>query len=403
MENLLIYTGILENSCLKHFRECLEAEDHHIKKKKLFDGIRVLVEEKKSFEDLFFQTMMEEKSSLLQSLSFDSADSIGVNCLLFDLKILKKFLDDIYNLMDTYNEDGKEIIRELFRKVPGHEGLKAYQEFFVHMYPDDLDTGDALNFISLLKAYGTGIYALHEAFYLNDDQNLMPIANYCPLEWDYIYEYESQKAALLENTWDFIEGKPFNHGLLVGASGTGKSSSVKAVVQLLAQKKLRLIQLYKGQLKHLPELLDKLSRANFKFILFLDDLSFEANEDEYKLLKTYIEGGVVDVAGNIVFYVTTNRRHLIKEVRTERESDIHLQDFIQEMTSLSKRFGLTLTFEPLVQDEYFSMIRKMMDRLGLDYDEEELEIEARRFSLRKAGMSGRVANQFVKSKMKAWS
>ncbi len=400
MENLLIYTGILEEPGLKHLQECLNTENQSIRKRKMFDGIRVLIEEKKTFEDLFFQTMIKEKSSILQSLIMENYDRVGISCLLFDLKILKRFLNDIYELMDGYNEDGKEIIKELFKQNPKTKSLKAYKDFFDHIRFNKIEIKDAQGFIELLKAYGSGIYAIHEAFYLDDDLNLVPITNYCPLEWEFIYEYQNQKKALLENTSNFVDGKSFNHGLLVGASGTGKSSSVKAVVQKLAHKKLRLIQLYKGQLKHLPKLLDSLSGVNFKFVLFLDDLTFEANDEEYKLLKTYIEGGVVDVSGNIVFYVTTNRRHLIKEVRTERESDIHLEDFIQEMTSLSRRFGLTLTFEPLVQHEYFGMIMKMMDRKGIKYKQEELEIEARRFSLRKAGMSGRVANQFVKSKIK---
>lgn len=148
----------------------------------------------------------------------------------------------------------------------------------------------------------------------------------------------------------------------------------------------------------MPKLLESLSDSVFKFVLYIDDLSFEVNEDEYKFLKSFIEGGIANDASNVAFYVTSNRRHLIKEVRSEREGDIHLQDFIQEMTSLSGRFGLNLTFESLTQKAYYQMVRQMVEDEGLKVDLETLDIEAKkRWSLRHGGgMSGRIANQFVK-------
>ena len=233
------------------------------------------------------------------------------------------------------------------------------------------------------------------AFYLNKSGGLTPIEHYEPMAWDHIYDYEHQKHQLYANTKALVEGRTFQHALLVGASGTGKSSSVKGVVQAFGHQKLRLIQLHKGQMERLPKLLNTLAKSAFKFILFFDDLSFEVNEDSCKLLKTYMEGGVTDVAGNIAFYVTTNRRHLIKEVRSEREGDIHLADFIQEMTSLSKRFGLTLTYEGLTQKAFFTMVQQMLEENQMFMEREEMEVKARQWSLRNGGMSGRVARQFV--------
>lgn len=408
MDNLILYHDLMTDPLIMGLSGLIDTEEEKAIGDQLFKVIRILVTRSETFEHYFFTKMIATRNPILDALACGNRNSESLHFLTLqiDLEVIGSFLSRVYSIIAAYDGKGKEILKRLFNVNDHFEMINAYSEYFRKLEKcEGIDEAVIHDFAGLLEKYGNGIYASHEAFYLDDENQLVPIEKYCSLPWDRIYHYDRQKKALKKNVMDFIEGRPFNHGLLVGASGTGKSSSVKGVVELLAHKKLRLIQLYKGQLKNLPKLLDELSQVNFKFVLFLDDLSFEVNEDEYKLLKTYIEGGVVDVAGNIMFCVTTNRRHLIKEVRSEREGDIHLQDFIQEMTSLSKRFGLTLTFEPLVQDEYFDMIRSMMGKEGLVYDPETIEVEARRFSLRKAGMSGRVANQFVKMKLteKAWS
>ena len=163
---------------------------------------------------------------------------------------------------------------------------------------------------------------------ITQQEQLTPVRDFSPLPWEQIYDYPVQKQELLNNTKALTEGRPYHHVLLEGASGTGKSSCVKAVANIFKDQKLRLIQLYKNQLCGLPNLLKSLNGSIFKFIIFLDDLSFESNDEDYKLLKSYIEGGIINEADNIAFYVTSNRQHLIKEVRTEREGDIHLQDYI---------------------------------------------------------------------------
>ena len=275
--------------------------------------------------------------------------------------------------------------------------MSAYKDFFHSDEGPAVARADA--FIGLLKKYGTGEFAVNDAYYINQNNALVPVEHFEPLAWENIYDYQVQKEKLIQNTKALVEGRPFHHALLVGASGTGKSSSVKGVVNLFCDRKLRLIQLYKGQLTNLPWLMKKLSSSTFTFVIFIDDLSFEVNEDDYKLLKSYIEGGVVNEAQNIAFYVTSNRQHLIKEDRSDREGDIHIQDFIQEMTSLSRRFGLRLTYDKLTQKSYFNMVAKMLEDEGVVIDREEMEAEARKWSMRHSGMSGRIAAQFVREIM----
>jgi predicted AAA+ superfamily ATPase len=276
--------------------------------------------------------------------------------------------------------------------------ISAHKSFFDSIDSLELDQR-AETFVEILKKYGVGRFALNHGFLVKtseDEPEFIGIENIVTLDWDEIYLYERQKDALFKNTKAFVEGYSSQNALLVGGSGTGKSTSVKTVAKLFAQEGLRLVQMQKGQLIFLPKVLSLIKNQGFRFILFIDDLSFEANEDEYKFLKSFIEGSISDDLSHVVFYVTSNRRHLIKEIRTERENDIHLQDFIQEMTSLSDRFGLTLIYENLDQKEYFSMVKAMAEKEGLSIEEEQLIHDARIYAMRHGKMSGRVANQFIK-------
>lgn len=313
--------------------------------------------------------------------------------LIHDLSILRRFLSTTDQaLADKY---GDELV--LMDVSDLEVSLPPLMKKVLQVYASAFMKGDIDAFEEAITQYGIGEYALYKGFTLTDKGTYLPIHEIEGISWNEIYSYAWQKDALYENTKRFVEGMPAQHALLVGASGTGKSSSVKAVVNAFTDEKLRLIQLGKNQLTRLPEIMSRIKGSPFKFILFIDDLSFEANEDDYKFLKSFMEGSIGVYQPNCLFYVTSNRRHLIKEVRTERENDIHLQDFIHEMTSLSDRFGLTLIYESLEQREYQEMIRTMAQKEGIDVEEEQLIADARRYALRHGKMSGRVAAQFIRS------
>lgn len=398
LNQLVIYTELEHDSVLNDYYTLITTKETVVAKKAYYDLVRGLLMNGKSLYEHILGLLTESFSPMLERLSHSTYEitELDYACLKndlmilswlfhFDAKDLLKSIDNQYRLMSymmTMNQSNAQI--------------NDYGQFFGSIKDKPIFHEQCNEFARLIKKYGTGQYAGSYAFYLDHEEKLVPILKYKPLPWDQIYDYEVQKEKLYNNTKALVSGKPFHHALLVGASGTGKSSSVKAVAQLFKDDKLRLIQLYKGQLKSLPKLLEALIKTPFKFILFIDDLSFEVNEDEYKFLKSFIEGGIANEATNVAFYVTSNRRHLIKEIRSDREGDIHLHDFIQEMTSLSGRFALNLTFDGLTQRAYYEMVHKMVRELGIMIPKDELEVEAKRWSMRHGGMSGRIANQLVK-------
>lgn len=398
LHELVIYDTLADDPIINAYTDFLHASYSGELRKAYFSLVKQLLTVELTFETYLFTKMIETSSPILERLSHESyqASPLDLACLTNDLIILNQLIQSETSSKIKEVGDGHHILASLISGDMATVQLQAYKDYFSPNVDPLSEALDPLVYMTLLQTYGTGEFAVNNVYYLNQDDVLVAVEDFKPLDWDHIYDYEHQKEALRRNTKALVKGRPYHHALLVGASGTGKSSSVKAVVDLYSNEKLRLVQLYKSQLRSLPKILKKLSKSAFKFVLFIDDLSFEVNEDDYKLLKSYIEGGIVNEASNIAFYVTSNRQHLIKEVRSDREGDIHLQDFIQEMTSLSRRFGLHLTYEKLQQKEYFDMVATMLRDHDMTYEDQAMEIDARRWALRHGGMSGRIAMQYVK-------
>ena len=211
-----------------------------------------------------------------------------------------------------------------------------------------------------------------------------------------IVGYEAQKKKLIENTEAFISGKEANNVLLFGDAGTGKSSSVKAILNEYYGQGLRMIEVYKHQFIHLPEIIGELQNRNYKFIIFMDDLSFEEYETEYKYLKAVIEGGLEKKPDNVLIYATSNRRHLIKETWGERDdNEVNVNDAKQEKLSLVARFGVQILYVHPDKQHYLDIVDGLAEQYHLDIDRNELHRLAMEWELRNGGYSGRVAKQFI--------
>ena len=258
--------------------------------------------------------------------------------------------------------------------------------------------------ISFYKKYGVGAFGLYKAFRVSLDKNgtlLTPIAGTSNITFDDLIGYEDQKKQLIQNTDAFVNGDPANNALLYGDAGTGKSSSIKSLLNMYYEKGLRMIEVYKYDYQYLPEILSKIKNRNYRFIIYLDDLSFEKNETEYKYLKAVIEGGLEVKPENVLVYATSNRLHLLHETFSDRQEvekdDVHMSDTLAEQTSLASRFGLTISYFNVRRQEFFDMICEMAsvnEKLS-SMDKNELIKEATLWNMYHNDYSGRSARQFI--------
>lgn len=242
---------------------------------------------------------------------------------------------------------------------------------------------------------GYGMFAKHHVFTVENGQ-LVPVKYPDPQRLSELPGYEKEREKVIANTKALLAGMPANNVLLYGDAGTGKSSAVKAIANEFAPEGLRLVEVKKNQLYQIPDLIDKLAANPLKFILFIDDLSFTANDDNFAALKAILEGSVGGRAKNIAVYATSNRRHLIKETLTDRTGDdIHEADTRQELMSLSARFGLTVTFQRPEKARFENILAELAKQHGIDMPMDQLLVKAEAFAIRAGGRSPRVAKQFI--------
>ena len=290
-----------------------------------------------------------------------------------------------------YNKNVSEKIIALSRKLEQTADENAFFDCVTDFYKD----------------YGVGMFGLNKAFRLknrpNGDIEFVPINNMDKVMLDDLIGYEIQKKKLVDNTKAFVEGRKANNVLLFGDSGTGKSTSIKAIVNEFYPQGLRMIEIYKHQFKDLSNVIAQIKNRNYRFIIFIDDLSFEEFEVEYKFLKAVIEGGVETKPDNILIYATSNRRHLIKETWSDRndmevDNGMHRSDTMEEKLSLVHRFGVTINYSKPSQKEYFHIVIQLARREGITEEamsDEDLRAEANKWELSHGGISGRTAQQFV--------
>ncbi len=310
--------------------------------------------------------------------------------------ILRAAENDIRALNLTSDITSSDIKAYLNEKYPENAERTA-------ALPDFYSTNDkSVGFESaktFYRAFGFGEYARCKAFSFEQKNGryvLTPVENPDPIRLCELKQYEMQRTKIVNNTLAFLKGKPYNNVLLYGDRGTGKSSTVKAILNEYSHMGLRLVQIDKENLYGLAELTERLVNVPLKFILFVDDLTFNENDDSFGMLKAVLEGGIVKRPDNIAIYATSNRRHLIKESFTAREGDeIHKADTIDETLSLSDRFGLSLTFIAPAKDKFLEIVRLIADDRGLAVDSDTLYRGAEQFAMRRGGRSPRLAKQYV--------
>ncbi len=290
-----------------------------------------------------------------------------------------------------YNKNVSEKVRSLSEKLAA---CADGEEFFTHV-------------TDFYRDYGVGMFGLNKAFRIAENEDgtvrFLPINNMDTVMLGDLIGYESQKQKLVENTKAFCDGKPANNVLLFGDSGTGKSTSIKAIVNQFYPMGLRMIEIYKHQFKDLSAIIAQVKNRNYKFIIYMDDLSFEEFETEYKFLKAVIEGGVETKPENVLIYATSNRRHLIRETWKDRDDmehseDVHRSDTMEEKLSLVNRFGLTIFYAKPNKADFNEIAVALARRAGITeemMDDETVCLEAGRFEMRGGGYSGRTAQQFA--------
>ena len=321
------------------------------------------------------------------------------NLFHFDFSEIENALGiDCFSTLCNYKAIAKSE-KNYYRSVS--EKVQALSEQLVKAKNDD-------EFFSLVTDFyrlnGVGMFGLNRAFRIkstNDGVTFLPINNTDKIMLSDMVGYEIQKKALTENTEAFLKGIPANNALLYGDAGTGKSSCVKALINEYYAEGLRMIEIYKHQFRDLSEIIATIKNRNYRFIIFIDDLSFEDSELEYKFLKAVIEGGVETRPDNILIYATSNRRHLIKETWNDRndmefEKDLHRSDTMEEKLSLSARFGVTINFNAPNRALFHNIVKELAKRRpNIQIDEEELLNLANRWEIRHGGISGRTAQQFI--------
>lgn len=317
----------------------------------------------------------------------------------FDFSEIEEALDiDCFTIVNNYKAIGKK--ERMYNK-----NVSTKVQDISRAIEGAKDENDIFKIVTdFYKAYGVGMFGLNKAFRIvhptNGDMQFVPINNTEDVRLDDLIGYEIQKQKIVENTEAFVAGRKANNALLFGDSGTGKSTTIKAIINEYYDQGLRMIEIYKHQFQDLSQVISQIKNRNYRFIIYMDDLSFEEFETEYKYLKAVIEGGLEIKPDNVLIYATSNRRHLIRETWTDRtdlenNNGMHKSDTMQEKLSLVNRFGVTINYSKPSQKEYFQIVVGLAEKNGIHMTEEELCAEANKWELSHGGISGRTAQQFI--------
>ncbi len=327
--------------------------------------------------------------------------------VLHDIVIFKEFYDfDFTPMMEALHVPEYDLLKDY---QPSTQESQVYNlricsricELAKHFNENDTPKEMKATLTSFYQDYGVGKFGLHKSFrvvHKDTGAEIEPILNIAHVKLSDLVGYEIAKKKLIDNTEAFVRGKKANNCLLYGDAGTGKSSCIKGIANEYYRQGLRIIEVYKHQFRDLNDIISQIKNRNYKFIIYMDDLSFEDFEIEYKYLKAVIEGGLEKKPDNVLIYATSNRRHLVREKfsdKEDREDDLHRGDTVAEKLSLVSRFGVTIYFGAPDKKQFQEIVTTLAERYGIQMEEEELLKEANKWELSHGGLSGRTAQQFM--------
>jgi len=395
---LLIFRNIQQNPVIDQFRKFTTAREIPHKVEHLFqmqyEIVRISGKKGISWKQTVLDILLMDEN--LFTLKCERRERIDEN-------LLTLVAGDIHIIRNLYNYDWITVLEELSvnRSTVFTLDTEEFENIDIHSLLANNNIGERFivkELSNYIRENGTGLFSKESVFKWDDaKQCLSEIKEFDRVRFEDLIGYEGQTKALKENTLSFIDSGKGNNVLLYGQRGTGKSSSVKALVNEYAHKGLKIIELKKGQLDAIASIIEITRHRDFKFILFIDDLSFEEFETDYKKFKAIIEGSFEKKPNNLLIYVTSNRHHLVRETFKEREEDVNVSETVQEKLSLFDRFGLTILYEQPKDDLYNEMVIKLARRNGIKLPEKELLQLANEWKVSKASKSGRAAQQLVDS------
>ena len=418
IDELIVYKDFGNDSLLEdmaylmdHYKDCEEDKDYL--RSLAFDCIHRLLEmggnhgfSGNLWHCYLTNLLVNNENTYSRSTEIRGQINGTVNdAVLQDIVIFKELYDyDFTDMTDALSLDAMKLV---FDYKASTEESKVYNDRIRRricdlaetFHNDNTPTQMKDSLTQFYREYGVGRFGLHKAFRVShgtdDEVNIVPILNIAHVKLDDLVGYDIAKQKLIENTEAFVSGRRANNCLLYGVAGTGKSSSIKAIANMYYDRGLRIIEIYKHQFKDLNDVIAQIKNRNYKFIIYMDDLSFEEFEVEYKYLKAVIEGGLEKKPKNVLIYATSNRRHLVNERFSDRDDALHKSDTMQEKLSLVSRFGCTIYFGLPEKKEYQEIVLELAGREGIDMDKEELLLEANKWEVAHGGRSGRCARQFI--------
>lgn len=320
--------------------------------------------------------VLDDENVYIKAIGQNKAVSKGIkDCLDKELAILQKVASLGFD--------------DLTKEIGWSEYLPTWDKEEIDLKKEYFDR------VENISKFGYGIYAKYHMFYIDNNNEIVPVKYPDQIKLSDLIDYKEQQKTIIDNTKALLLGKPASNILLTGDAGTGKSSTIKAVCNELYTQGLRILEVRKEQLREIPAILDELTINPLKFIIFIDDLSFQSNDDNYNALKAILEGSVSARSNNVVIYATSNRRHLVKEKFSDREDEVHANDTMQEAISLSERFGIQITFSKPDKATYLNIVKHLAEQNNINIPEDKLFSEAEKFALSRGGRSARAAKQLI--------